>query len=437
MLLIRQLIRLYIGAGLPLLFFAGLPVQAQVSKRILEEPWKAIWITGPGPALNRQKLETDPSIREAAVFIFRKQINLSLQPSGFIIHVSGDNRYKLFVNGKLVSLGPSRGDLYHWNFETLDIASYLRPGKNIVSALVWNFGSLRPEAQISYRTGFIVQGNTAAEEILNTNESWKAVRDSSFSFFHTPVPGYYVAGPGEKVNMNTSITGWKDLAFDDGGWPSARPLAPGLTRETSIDAGGWMLVPSPIPPMEMKLQRMQRIRRQEGIHLPGNFPAQPFAVTIPAHSKISFLLDQDVLTNGYPTIRFSGGREALITLGYAESLYIPDTSKNPDTPRSTLARFRLTGKGNRNEVQGKTFIGITDSIIGNGEKNQEFTSLWWRTWRYIQVTIQTKADALVLEDISSTFTAYPFTKKGRVPFIFRIPGFSFADRLAYRKALRI
>jgi alpha-L-rhamnosidase len=413
MLLIRVTFRLCIWAGLPLLFLAGIPLQAQISKRILEEPWEAIWITGPGPALNRQKLETDPSIREAGVYIFRKQLELSVQPSTFIIHVSADNRYKLFVNGQLVSLGPSRGDLYHWNFETLDIASFLRPGKNIVNALVWNFGALRPEAQISYRTGFILQGNTVAEEILNTNESWKSVRDTSFSFFHTPVPGYYVAGPGEKVNMNNSITGWKEADYDDAGWSSARPLAPGLTRETSIDASGWMLVPSPIPPMEMKPQRMKRIRMQEGVNLPDHFPAQSVPVSIPAHSSVSFLLDQDVLTNAYPTIRFSGGREAVITLGYAESLYIPDTSKSPDTTRSTLARFRLTGKGNRNEVEGKKLIGITDSIIGNGKKGQEFTPLWWRTWRYIQVTIQTKADALVLEDIFSNFTAYPFSMKAR------------------------
>ncbi|MEJ0033874.1 MAG: hypothetical protein WDO15_27660 [Bacteroidota bacterium] len=60
------------------------------------------------------------------------------------MHVSADNRYKLFVNGTLVSLGPARGDLTNWNYETVDIAQYLVVGKNAIAALVWNEGSARP-----------------------------------------------------------------------------------------------------------------------------------------------------------------------------------------------------------------------------------------------------------------------------------------------------
>jgi hypothetical protein len=40
------------------------------------------------------------------VFYFRKNIDLAAKPAMFIVHVSADNRYKLYVNGTLVSLGP-------------------------------------------------------------------------------------------------------------------------------------------------------------------------------------------------------------------------------------------------------------------------------------------------------------------------------------------
>ncbi len=90
------------------------------------------------------------------------------KPSAYVVHISADNRYKLFVNEKLVSAGPARGDLYYWNYETVDLAPYLSAGKNILSALVWNEGELRPEAQISWRTGFIMQGDTPAESAVNT-----------------------------------------------------------------------------------------------------------------------------------------------------------------------------------------------------------------------------------------------------------------------------
>jgi alpha-L-rhamnosidase len=53
------------------------------------------------------------------VFYFRKNIDLAAKPAMFKVHVSADNRYKLYVNGTLVSLGPARGDTYYWNYETL------------------------------------------------------------------------------------------------------------------------------------------------------------------------------------------------------------------------------------------------------------------------------------------------------------------------------
>lgn len=79
------------------------------------------------------------------------------QADEFIIHASGDNRYRLFVNVKEVCNGPARGDLANWNFETIDIAHYLRSGKNVLAAVVWNFAKFKPLAQMSNKTAFILQ----------------------------------------------------------------------------------------------------------------------------------------------------------------------------------------------------------------------------------------------------------------------------------------
>jgi len=129
--------------------------QSQISRDILSKQWDARWIAVPGEPANGY-----------GVFLFRKTLDLQSVPASFVVHVSADNRYKLFVNEKLVSVGPARGDMYYWNFETVDLAPYLVAGKNIIAAKVWNEGELRPEAQISWRTGFIMQGNTAAESVI-------------------------------------------------------------------------------------------------------------------------------------------------------------------------------------------------------------------------------------------------------------------------------
>ncbi|MDN3657609.1 alpha-L-rhamnosidase C-terminal domain-containing protein [Ferruginibacter paludis] len=372
------------------LFFYS-TTQAQIlSESLMQHPWKAQWIAA----------KYAPP-KEYGVYKFRKNFELTAKPASFVVHVSADNRYKLFVNEQLVSLGPARGDLYFWNFETVDIASYLQAGKNTIAALVWNDGKQKPEAQITYMTGFILQGNSGAEEIVNTNATWKSIKDSSYAPLETHVPGYYVAGPGEVVQMKDHVKGWQQINYDDSKWQSSRSIGSGLTKDAARDSRGWMLVPSPLPPMELKMQRLSALRKTEGIPAPVNFPAVKAAFTIPANTTATLLLDQGFLTNAYPSLLFSKGNNAGISLSYAEALY----SKGNEKTKSGR------GKGNRNDVDGKIFIGKIDSIVADGSDGQQYTCLWWRTYRYIQLRVTTKDEALVIDDIYGTFTGYPFVQK--------------------------
>src|SRR5436305_10872118 len=149
-----------------LFFYSFYGIAQTISPDILSKKWNAWWITAAGAS------------KEYGVYHFRKTFSLTHKPDSFIINVSADNRYKLFVNGVLVSLGPARGDLFHWNFETTDIAAYLNSGNNVIATVVWNFGDYKPEHQLSFRTGFILQGNSDREQAINSNSSWKCTRDS-------------------------------------------------------------------------------------------------------------------------------------------------------------------------------------------------------------------------------------------------------------------
>jgi hypothetical protein len=90
--------------------FVALPEQLTDSRY-------AEWITMPG-------IEGS----EYGVYYFRKTIDVATVPEKLIIHVSADNRYRLYINGKLVSWGPAAGDLYHWNYETIDVSKFLKEG---------------------------------------------------------------------------------------------------------------------------------------------------------------------------------------------------------------------------------------------------------------------------------------------------------------------
>jgi hypothetical protein len=65
-------------------------------------------------------------------------------------------------------------------------------------------------------------------------------------------------------------------------------------------------------------------------------------------------------------------------------------------------------KGNRNEIDGKIFLGRKDSLVSDGSDGQNFTSLAFRTYRYMVLNITTKDEALTIDDLYGTFTGYPF-----------------------------
>jgi alpha-L-rhamnosidase len=374
-----------------ILLFVGLSsAQSQtINPSLLKNTWTANWITAP-----------DAPAKTYGVYYFRKKIWLTEKPDSFTVHVSADNRYVLIINEKFVSLGPARNDLSHWNFETIDIAPYLINGDNMITATVWNEGEYRPEGQISNRTGFLMQGNTSKEEVINTNTSWKCFKNSAYS----PLTGigysaYYVAGPGELVDMNKMPDGWQKNSFDDNKWSNAVKVGwRGATPKGVVDIADWMLVPSTLPPMELRVQRFATVRESNGVTIPDGFPSTQKAITIPANTHASFLLDQSFYTNGYPELDFSKGKDAGILLTYAEALF----TEKPDGPGKTFK------KGNRNEVEGKIIAGRKDSIISNGKDDQYFSTLNWRTFRYVEIKITTKDEPLIINDIYSLFTGYPF-----------------------------
>jgi hypothetical protein len=362
-----------------------------VNADLLRYEWKAQWI---GPHLSSG--ETD-----RGVFHFRRSIDLSSKPSSFIVHVTADNRYRLIVNGIAVGLGPARGDKIHWHYETYDLAPYLKAGKNLLAAQVWNLGDKGPVAQMTIgRTAFLMQGNTEKESAVNTNpQDWKVIKDDAFHL--KPVTGkmvfgYYALGNTDSVYAAKYPWGWETNWFDDSAWqkPSFVALADPLYfayKHGEADGG---LTPRTIPMMEEKQERIPKVVRALGIKADEKFLGGKNPLVIPANTSATILLDQTHLTTAYPELRVSGGKGGSVTIAYAEALY----DKNRQ-------------KGNRNETENKTLYGYEDVFISDGGQNRIFRPLWYRTFRFIELRVTTASAALTIEDFYGMFTAYPFEQK--------------------------
>jgi len=400
-----------------LLLLAGGSARAQAGPQrdpaapldLKTESWTARWISVPGTGA-----------QDYGVYYFRKDVDLADVPSDYVVHVTGDNRYKLYINGTLVSLGPAKGDATHWNYETVDLAPYLKAGTNVIAALVYHEGAQKPDSQLSVSAGFLLQGEGNAGALF-TDRSWKCLADPAYSPLRVNVSGYYVAGPGEQIDMARTVKGWNTAAVSTADWQDAVQGPAGAPKDlnSSNQGDGHNLRASTLPQMEMTLQRLASVRQSEGVEVPDGWLEGKASLTVPANTRAEFLLDQSVLTNAYFSLAFSGGLGTRLTVGYAEALYIP--SGLPDVPADMPARYaarsqmpRPAGKGNRNEVDGKVFIGREDVLLPDGSPGQSFTTLSYRTYRYVRLQVETAADPLVLEDVWGTFTGYPFTLDARL-----------------------
>ena len=374
--------------------------------------WNARWISVP-----------ETGAQDYGVYYFRKDVDLASVPADYVVHVTGDNRYKLYVNGTLVSLGPAKGDATHWNYETVDLAPWLKAGKNAIAALVYHEGSQKPDSQASVSVGFLLQGEGNAR-MLYTDRTWKCLKDEAYSPLRPVVSGYYVAGPGEQVELAKTPSDW--LLGPTDGWLDARQGQAGEPKDvlSSNQGDGHNLVPSPLPQMERTPQRLASVRKAEGVKVPAGFLEGKASLTIPAGTKAELLLDNGALTNAYFNVRLTGGKGARLSLGYAESLYIPAPQqagpdlppgmRMEDIPADVVAQFsrrprapRTVGKGNRDEVEDKVFMGREDVLLGDGN-DHAWTTLSWRTYRYVRVQVETADEPLTIKDISGTFTGYPF-----------------------------
>lgn len=364
-------------------FFAAAAAFAQ-----LPAPWTARWIDVPGVFG-----------QDYGVYHFRRSFDLPAKPAAFRVHVSGDNRYELFANGVRVAWGPARGDLRHWRYETVDIAPQLRAGKNVLAAVVWNDGQYKAIAQISLQTAFVLQSDDVS---VNTNKNWKCQPDKAYT--PQPLPrdqntGYYALAANEKVDGQIYPWGWNQPDYDDSAWMPAHEIGAAFLVSTTDQSPVRMLEESPIRLEEQTVEHFAKVRQSSAAGASDGFLKGGSPLVIPANTKASFLIDQGYETTAFPELTSSGGKGAQIDIHYAEALF---QATAPGKPRE---------KGNRNEVEGKQFLGPFDTYLAEGGSHRLYRPLFWRTYRYVKLDVSTGAQPLTIEDLHGVFTSYPFQRK--------------------------
>ena len=329
------------------------------------------WITHPDAA------QTAP-----IVLHFRRSLDLAAVPASLPITITADNRFVLYVNGERVASGPSIGTPVRWRFATLDLAPRLRPGNNVIAAVVWNFGEAAPVAHTTVATGLRITGGG----IATGEPGWRVAIDAG----HSAVKGtqqidwqYYVASAPEVIDATKADWNWTGPAESGAHWRDAIS-APAAARRT--------LIPDPLPSQAFEAADAGRVVRSS---LSGgeSFPARP--VVVPAHTTAKLLIRRDAMISAYPALEVTGGRGATIRLEYGEALY--------DAQRR---------KEDRNLIGDRQVIGFFDTFIADGVE-RTFAPLWWRTFRFVEIEVVTAEQPLTLRGFRLHETGYPFQPVAR------------------------
>lgn len=337
------------------------------------------------------------------VLLFRKNFRLGQLPQNFIIHISADNQYRLFVNGVFAARGPARSDLNHWYYETVDLVSLLRPGWNTLAVEVVNYGPKRAWSQFSQMTSLFVMGRSEREAAVNTlpgewlcyhneahqplNINWIQGMDVAF--------GLYVANPTDSIVGRRYPWGWERTDADEREWLPAAWANNAGTRNTQYAgginfSGGKLLVPSPIRMTKEREEPLGSVAKISGISWREGYLNGEEPLYIPANRRVTLLVDRGHMTVGYPELTVSGGEGAVIRVRYAETLYSED---------------RRT-KSNRNDFVDKVFIGIRDVYLPDGGLMRLFRPTWLRSFRFVELTVTTGDEPATIHRFINQFSAY-------------------------------
>lgn len=346
------------------------------------------------------------------VAYFRRSFSLA-KPASLVLSISAHSRYRLWINGQAILSGPCKGDSWRHYYETIDVSSYLTTGDNVLAVKVVAYSPYEaqppgwggPFCVTSNAAGpcMITSGRCVAEdcEILadlatgKPGDGWLVCLDDAVSW-EAYAPTHFMGGI-ERVEGMRLPHGWnRPGRTESGDWRVP-------TRRWKADGRPYGIIP-PFPLLERPIPLLYETRRQfMGEVASSRGHSKPFSfmnegrqwrsTVVPPHSKRKVILDAGELTTGYLALPVSGGRGSEVSLVYAESF-------------STRREGGFPLKGKRDDAEGYDLIGQQDVYRPSGGR-ETYEPFWFRTFRFLQIEVETRDEPLVLDPPEYMETGYP------------------------------
>ena len=149
--------------------------------------------------------------------LFRKKVNIESMPSKAELYISADDYYKLYVNGRFVTLGPASAYHFCYNYNIVDITEYLHQGENTLFVHVYYQGLInRAFDSADFRQGMIA--DLIADGVQIIDNKWKY---SYAKEYVSKDPISFNTQFYDIIDNNLAIVECEREDFDDSDWNTA------------------------------------------------------------------------------------------------------------------------------------------------------------------------------------------------------------------------
>lgn len=293
----------------------------------------------------------------------------------FIAKMSGDTRYQLRLNGKLLSEGPCMSPTQFRYYEEVDLTDALVEGENKLTACVMHgpvgylISMWGKEHPAFWFDGDLIRGDEVIK--IGTDESWSCHYNANTKLAHQPY-------------QHTSIPPYEVIKDK----PYLVPLPVKTMYEPNLSGEGcnYFGIMEPYPLRRRIIPQMM------------TYPARPFKVVREGEGFIE--LDAGTYTTAKIDVTFSAARDSDVTVIYAESYCLQDPESG----------HHYKGIRDAYDDPNCRIQGSADVLRAIG-KPQTFEPFWYRAFRFIRIEFDPTAE-FELKSITYSPYFYPMEEEG-------------------------
>ena len=242
---------------------AAVALAAWCATASAEQPSEAWWI---GPASSQVNQWTR----------FHRSFELGEVPAKATAFIAADTKYWLWVNGRLAVLegglkrGPAPGSIYR---DEVDLAPWLKQGKNSLAVLVWHFGQDGFSHDCSGSPGLHFSMDLPGGRLVS-DATWRMSAHPAIATSKDTAPNRRLPESSLSFDARRDEPAWTEDGFDASAWPA--PVAGG-----GAGSPPWgPFVPRPIPQWkDYGLKDYAEVREENGLvkgRLPYNAQVHPW-----------------------------------------------------------------------------------------------------------------------------------------------------------------